>query len=116
MRRARKTLLEVGYHCRDYFLKQWDKFKDYPGGVLAHSTHLRGMGEYDAETGVERPRVNVTLATRIPRERCERLSVGYLDPDTVNPADWQGREDEGILYVPKAGEMLYRVKPKAAAA
>lgn len=107
---------EVGYHVRDYFLKQWDKFKDYPGGVLAHSTHLRGMGEYDAETGVEKPRVNVTLATRIPRERCERLSVGYLDPDTVNPADWQGREDEGILYVPKAGEMLYRVKPKAAAA
>ena len=107
---------EVGYHVRDYFLKQWDRFKDYPGGVLAHSTHLRGMGEYDAATGVERPRVNVTLATRIPRERCERLSVGYLDPDTVNPEDWQGREDEGILYVPKAGEMLYRVKPRAAAA
>ena len=107
---------EVGYHVRDYFLKQWDRFKDYPGGVLAHSTHLRGMGEYDAATGVESPRVNVTLATRIPRERCERLSVGYLDPDTVNPAEWQGREDEGILYVPKAGEMLYRVKPKAAAA
>ena len=107
---------EVGYHVRDYFLKQWDRFKDYPGGVLAHSTHLRGMGEYDAATGVESPRVNVTLATRIPRERCERLSVGYLDPDTVNPAEGQGREDEGILYVPKAGEMLYRVKPKAAAA
>jgi nickel-dependent lactate racemase len=107
---------EVGYHVRDYFLKQWDRFKDYPGGVLAHSTHLRGMGEYDAATGVESPRVNVTLATRIPRERCERLSVGYLDPDRLNPAEWQGREDEGILYVPKAGEMLYRVKPKAAAA
>ena len=107
---------EVGYHVRDYFLKQWDRFKDYPGGVLAHSTHLRGMGEYDAETGIEKPRVNVTLATRIPRERCERLSVGYLDPDTVNPEEWRGREDEGILYVPKAGEMLYRVKPKAAAA
>ena len=107
---------EVGYHVRDYFLKQWDRFKDYPGGVLAHSTHLRGMGEYDAATGVESPRVNVTLATRIPRERCERLSVGYLDPDAVNPEEWQGREDEGVLYVPKAGEMLYRVKPKAAAA
>jgi len=107
---------EVGYHVRDYFLKQWDRFKDYPGGVLAHSTHLRGMGEYDAATGVESPRVNVTLATRIPRERCERLSVGYLDPDTVNPAEWQGSEVEGVLYVPKAGEMLYRVKPKAAAA
>ncbi len=107
---------EVGYHVRDYFLKQWDKFKEYPGGVLAHSTHLRGMGEYDAATGIESPRVNVTLATRIPEERCRRLSVGYLDPDTINPDEWRDREDEGVLFVPKAGEMLYRVKPKAAAA
>jgi nickel-dependent lactate racemase len=30
-----KLLDEVGYHVRDYFLKQWDKFKHYPGGVLA---------------------------------------------------------------------------------
>ena len=105
---------EVGYHVRDYFLKQWDKFKDYPGGVLAHSTHLRGMGEYNAETGVETPRVNVTLATRISETRCRRLSVGYLDPDTIKLDEWRDREEEGILLVPKAGEMLYRVKPKTA--
>jgi len=102
---------EVGYHVRDYFLKQWDAFKDYPWGVLAHSTHLRGMGEYDAETNVERPRISVTLATRVPRERCEAIGLGYLDPDTINPDEWKDREDEGILFVPKAGEMLYRVKP-----
>ena len=97
----------VGYHVRDYFLKQWDRFKDYPWGVLAHSTHLRGIGTYD--DGVERPRINVTLATRIPRERCEALNLGYLDPDTVDFDDWRGREDEGILFVPKAGELLYRL-------
>ena len=28
---------KIGYHCRDYFLKQWDKFKDYPWGTLAHA-------------------------------------------------------------------------------
>jgi nickel-dependent lactate racemase len=32
-------ILAVGYHCRDYFLKQWDRFKHLPWGVLAHSTH-----------------------------------------------------------------------------
>jgi nickel-dependent lactate racemase len=106
-----KYLDEIGYHVRDYFLKQWDKFKHYPGGVLAHSTHLRGRGEYDAETGVEKPRIRVTLATRIPPERCRRLNLGYLDPDTINFAEWQHREAEGILFVPKAGEMLYRLKP-----
>ena len=24
----------VGHHCRDYFLKQWDRFKDVPWRVL----------------------------------------------------------------------------------
>jgi hypothetical protein len=76
---------------------------------LAHSTHLRGVGTYDAETGVETPRIRVTLATGIPRERCERLGLGYLDPATVDLDAWRGREDEGILVVPRAGEMLYRV-------
>jgi nickel-dependent lactate racemase len=106
-------LAEIGYHVRDYFLKQWERFKHYPGGVLAHSTHLRGTGTYDSETGIESPRINVTLATRIPKERCRRLNLGYLDPDHINLDDWRGREAEGRLLVPKAGEMLYRLKPAA---
>jgi nickel-dependent lactate racemase len=105
-----KLIDEIGYHCRDYFLKQWDKFKDYPGGVLAHSTHVKGLGQYDAATGVETSRIRVTLATGIPEERCRRINLGYLDPKSVNVHDWQGRKDESILVVPRAGEMLYRVK------
>ncbi len=69
----------VGYHCRDYFLKQWDRFKDMPWGTLAHSTHVRGIGTY--EDGVEHCRARVTLATGIPRETCERINMGYRDPD-----------------------------------
>jgi hypothetical protein len=106
-----KVLDEIGYHVRDYFVKQWDRFKDYPWGVIAHSTHLRGIGTY--EDGVEKPRIKVTLATRISRERCEQLNLDYLDPDTLNLDDWRNREDEGILLVPKAGEMLYRLKKTA---
>lgn len=107
---------EIGYHCRDYFLAQWDKFKDYPGGVLAHSTHVKGLGKYDAVTGKETSRIQVTLATGIPRERCERVNLGYLDPATVHPEEWKDREDEGILLVPRAGEMLYRVQESASKA
>jgi nickel-dependent lactate racemase len=98
---------EIGYHVRDYFVKQWDRFERYPWGVLAHSTHLRGAGTY--ENGVERPRIRVTLATGVPRERCERIGLGYLDPAAVDFDEWRGREDEGILVVPRAGEMLYRL-------
>ena len=103
-----KTILEVGYHCRDYFLKQWDKFKHHPWGVLAHSTHVRGIGTF--ENGVEQCRVKVTLATGIPREVCERINLGYRDPATLNPDDFANREAEGVLLVPKAGEMLFRLK------
>jgi nickel-dependent lactate racemase len=105
-----KLIDEIGYHCRDYFLKQWDKFKDYPGGVLAHTTHVKGLGTYDGATGIETPRITVTLATGIPPERCKRINLGYLDPQTINVREWQGREGEGVLVVPRAGEMLYRVR------
>ena len=98
----------VGYHVRDYFVKQWERFGDYPWGVLAHSTHLRGIGGYDAATGIESPRIQVTLATGIPRARCELVNLGYRDPATIDPAQFAGRE--GILLVPHAGEMLYRLR------
>jgi lactate racemase len=100
---------EVGYHCRDYFLGQWDRFRDYPGGVLAHSTHVKGLGTYDRATGVEIPRVQVTLATGIPEERCRRINLGYREPGSIHLDEWKGREQEGILLVPRAGEMLYRL-------
>ncbi len=101
-------IYEIGYHCRDYFVKQWDTFKHVHWGVLAHSTHLRGMGTYDAATGEERLRVRVTLATQIPREVCESINLGYLDPDTVD-LDALAAEP-GTVVIPNAGEVLYRVK------
>ena len=103
---------QVGYHVRDYFVAQWDRFKGYPWGVLAHSTHLRGDGSYDAVRGVERPRIQVTLASGIPRQRCERVNLGYLDPAAIDLDEWRGREKEGIMVVERAGEVLYRVKRK----
>jgi nickel-dependent lactate racemase len=111
-----KVLDEIGYHCRDYFVAQWDKYKKYPGGVLAHSTYVKGAGTYDAATRKETPRIRVTVATGIPPERCRRINLDYLDPASVHPEQWQGREDEGILFVPRAGEMLYRVQQTAGVA
>ncbi len=110
-----EVIEEIGYHVRDYFLKQWDRFKHYPGGVLAHSTHVKGQGVF--ENGVEKPRVKVTLATGIPREKCEKVNLGYRDPGKINPADFAGKEHEGVLVVWRAGETLYRLdseKPREA--
>jgi nickel-dependent lactate racemase len=106
-----KFINEIGYHILPYFLNDWQRFKHYPLGVLAHSTHLRGSGEM--VNGREAPHVRVTLASRLSAEDCARLNLGYLDPGRINPQEWQNREQEGILYVPRAGERLYRLKKAA---
>ena len=103
-----RIIEEIGYHTRDYFLADWDKWKGYPWGVLAHSTHVRGIGTM--EGGVEKPRVKVTLATGIPEALCRKINLGYRDPSGIKIEDWQGKESQGRLYVPKAGEMLYKLK------
>ncbi|MFW6107839.1 MAG: lactate racemase domain-containing protein [bacterium] len=97
----------IGYHTRDYFLKQMEKFEGVPRGIMAHSTHVKGIGTY--EDGVEKPRCNVILATGIPKERCGRINLGYRDPESIDVDEWTGREDEGVLVVPEAGETLYRL-------
>lgn len=99
---------KIGYHVRDYFTKQTERFRNIPGGIMAHSTHVRGVGTF--ENGVEKPRIDVILATGIPEETCRRINLGYQDPASIKVEDYMNREDRGILYVPKAGEMLYRLK------
>jgi nickel-dependent lactate racemase len=100
-------IAEIGYHCRDYFVKQWDRFKDLPWGDLAHSTHLRGAGTWDAVDG-ERDRVTVTLATGIPEDVARSINLDYLDPAAVDPAAWAA--DPDTLVVHDAGEDLYRLR------
>jgi nickel-dependent lactate racemase len=102
------TIRRIGYHVRDYFLKQMDKFRDVPGGILAHSTHVKGVGTF--ENGIEKPRMNVVLATQIPEAVCRSINLGYRDPASIKIDEWKERENEGILFVPKAGEILYRLK------
>jgi len=105
-----KLIDEVGYNVRDYFVKQWDRFKQLPGSILAHSTHVKGTGAYDAASGIETPRILVTLATGIPEERCRRINLGYANYREIDLEAWKGREQEGLLFVPHAGEMLYRAR------
>ena len=102
-----KYIYEVGYHTLPYFLKNWDMYKHIPLGVLAHSTHVRGSGV--VENGIEKPNIRVTLASKLSAEDCARLNLGYLDPASIDIEAWKNREDDGILYIPRAGEVLYRL-------
>jgi nickel-dependent lactate racemase len=103
-----KLIEEVGYHCRDYFLKQWDRFRDIPRGVLAHSTHVRGQGTF--ENGREQGRISVTLATGLSKDVCAKINLGYRDPESIDIESFANREADGVLLVRKAGEILYRLE------
>lgn len=98
----------IGYHVRDYFLHQMDRFSGIPRGVLAHSTNVRGIGSYENQK--EKPRIRVTLATSIPESLCSQVNLGYRDPIGMNPEEWKNREEEGKLYVENAGGILYRLE------
>ncbi len=100
-------ITEIGYHNRDYFAKQWDRFKGLPWGDLAHSTHLRGQGTYDDTSG-EQNRVRVTLATGIPEDVVRSVNLGYLDPASMDLADYEA--DPDTFVEPHAGEVLYRLR------
>jgi len=103
-----RYIKKIGYHVRDYFLFQMERFKNIPKGVLAHSTHVKGLGTY--ENGNEVPRIDVILASSIPEDICRKINLGYMNPDEIDIDEYKNREDEGILFVDNAGEILYRLK------
>ncbi len=107
-----ELIRRIGYHCRDYFTGQWEKFKNFPWGVLAHSTHLRGSGHYNPATGQETLRIQVTLATSIPEQECRALNLGWRDWHSIDPVAWQQEAltNHDLLVVPDAGEQLYRLR------
>ncbi|MFM2310068.1 MAG: hypothetical protein RLY87_2190 [Chloroflexota bacterium] len=102
------VIREIGYHVRDYFLAQWDRFGHLPKGVIAHSTHLRGVGTY--VNGVERPRIRVTLATGISAAECAQINLGYMDYRSIDPVALAAADDPQTLVIPRAGEYLYRLR------
>lgn len=104
-------LREIGYHCIEYFTKQWDRFKEHPWGELAHSTHVTGLGTYDPATGEERTRVRRAFATQISPEECSAYNVEYVDPTSLDLEAL--RDDPDTLVVDHAGEVLHRLAADA---
>ena len=103
----------IGYHVAQYYASNLDRFGDIPRAVMAVGAYITGAGTYRG--GVEARRIQVTVASRIPRERCERVGLGYADPRTIDPAGWAGRKEEGTLVVERAGETLFRYSRPAGA-
>ncbi len=104
-----KIIERVGFHIKDYFLANFEKFKSEPRTVLAHCTHVKGYGKL--ENGIEKPRINVFLATGIPRDRCEKVNIGYVGPEEIDIKAI--KENPDYMVVENSGEILYRLKNKS---
>jgi nickel-dependent lactate racemase len=103
-----REIERIGYHVRDYFLSRMNEWRDVPRGVLAHSTHVRGVGTFI--DGKETPRIDVILATGISEEVCRRINLGYMNPAMIRVNDYENQESEGVLFVDHAGEVLHRLE------
>jgi len=101
-----REIARIGYHVRDYFTGQWDRFAHEPKLILAHSTNVRGTGTF--EGGRELPRATVTLATAIPERACAGVNLAYRDPASIDVQEW--RADPDTLVVEEAGQVLYRLE------
>jgi nickel-dependent lactate racemase len=104
---------KIGYHCLNYFLGQWDRFKDTEPSSLAHSTHVSGPGVY--EEGVETLHARRVLSSKVSEERCAAINLDYLPPDSIDfGKHLPFGDDEDTLWVPQAGEQLYLPRERKA--
>jgi lactate racemase len=105
----------VGYHCLDYFVGQWDRFKDCEPSSLAHSTHVAGPGTY--KNGKEVLAAERILASaHIGPERCASVNLTYMAPDKISFDRHLPYGDDGdTLWVPQAGEQLFMAQEMRAA-
>jgi nickel-dependent lactate racemase len=76
--------------------------------VAAHLAHVSYAGRTDDEGKIV-SKYQITLASQVDRETCERVKLGYLDFRSFNPDDH--RNDPEILVVDHAGRDLYLLEP-----
>ena len=98
---------KIGYHLPQYVLQNMDSFRHVPKAVLGDLVQLRGTGI--VRDGKEFPRIEVILASAIPREECLGMNIGYQEPMSIRLEEYEKREDEGILVVREAGEKLWKI-------
>ena len=100
-----KWIEKVGYHTRDYLLAHPELMEGVPPGIFAQSCYVKGMGTY--KNGKEYPRIDVTLSTGLSEETCRKVNLSYIDPNSIDVDNYRNRENEGILVVDNAGEVLF---------
>lgn len=104
-----RWIREIGYHCKDYVKEFLKKHPDFSRNVASHVINVSGPGSYDPNTGKEEFLFRVILATKISKEECEAVNLGYIDPEKLRREDF---EDEESLWIEPGGRYLYDLKKR----
>jgi nickel-dependent lactate racemase len=92
----------IGYHGRDFVLRQMDEDPTTDRNIAAHVINVRGLGSLI--DGRECFPFSVTLASQISEEQCRAVGLGYRDPNSVTPEICTG---PGKLWIREGGQWLY---------
>jgi len=92
----------IGYHGRDWVVKYCDQNPGFDKNIASHSINVRGLGKLVG--GREEFPFKVTLATQVSEADCKAVGLGYRDPKTLRPEDFQG---PGKLWIHEGGQWLY---------
>jgi nickel-dependent lactate racemase len=76
--------------------------------VAAHLAHVSYAGARDA-TGRVVPRYQITMASALDQETCQRVNLGFMDYQKFKREDFEN--DPDTLIVDRAGRDLYLVEP-----
>ena len=83
-----------------------------PGACWPTPPTSRAAGTY--EGGVERPRIQVTLATGISEERCRALNLGYRDPRSIAPEHSPAARARACCWCPRPASTCTACAPASA--
>ena len=78
--------------------------------VAAHLAHVSYAGQRD-ETGRVVPRYQITMASALDEETCQRVHLGFMDHRKFRREDYE--DDADTLIVERAGRDLYLVEPQS---
>ena len=93
---------QIGYHGVGWVVDYCNRHPDFNKNVAAHSINVRGPSTF--EEGTETFAFDVTLASQISPEDCRAVGLGYRDPATLRPEDFQRPEQ---LWIEDGGKWLY---------
>lgn len=101
-------IYDIGYHCIEYFTRQWDRFSHVPKGGLRRTPRTCAAPGRTTPRPASRPTACASRSRPASAARCASRSTSAT---STRPRSTSRRKaDPDIMVVENAGEVLYRLR------